>query len=467
MRRRLVTVAGVLLSLLLIALMAPLVSAYAEDRTKDTFTARLNDVTRFAVLAQEALETDRFGRLITDLQRYVDVYDGTVVVTDANREIVAASKSGVDVSEAHIADVLDRALSGSGSPQPATVWPWHDTSFVVGSPVGRDAHVLGAVVMIAPTDTIRDAVGTRLAWLALAGLAVLAVAAGGLVGPFVRWILRPVGDLDVAARRLAHGDLATRVPSSTGPPELRHLARSFNQMADNVETSQRQQRDLIADASHQLGNPLTALRLRVENLQADPRDTAEAEMAIEETERLNSIVESLLDLSQVGARQIAPEPVDVAERTRHRCEMWAPAIEALEVDTPTECIAYATESTVDLVLDALLDNATKFAPDAPVDVSVRLEADAVALSVRDHGPGLPADDVDKVGARFFRGRAHQNVAGTGLGLAIVRARVEDVGGWFEVARPEDGGLVVTVRFSRRSAVRGSTSTLRDEDPTER
>lgn len=446
MRRRLITVAGVLLSLLLVALMAPLAGAYAEDRTKDAFTERLTDVTRFAVLAQQSLETDRFGRLITDLERYVDVYGGTVIVTDANRDVVAASQPGVDVSEANVADVLDRALSGSGSPQPATVWPWHDAAFVVGSPVGRDAHVLGAVVMIAPTDEIGDAVGTRLAWLALAGVAVLAIAAGGLVGPFVGWILRPVGDLDVAARRLAQGDLATRVPASTGPPELRHLARSFNQMADNVETSQRQQRDLIADASHQLGNPLTALRLRVENLRANPHDTAEAEMAIEETERLNSIVEALLDLSQVGARQITPEPVEVAERTLHRCEMWAPVIAGLTVDAPPGCFAYATPSTIDVVLDALLDNAAKFAPDAPVDVSVRTRGGTTVLSVRDHGPGLPADDLEKVGARFFRGRAHQNVDGTGLGLAIVRAHVDDIGGSFDVSSPDGGGLAVEVRL---------------------
>jgi len=456
MRRRLVAVAGVLLSLLLIALMAPLVSAYAEDCTKDEFPARQGDVTRFAVLAQDALETDRFGRLITALRRYVEVYRGTVIVTDANRDVVAASERDVDVSEAHVTDALDRALSGSGSPPPQTVWPWHDEPLIVGSPVGRDAHVLGAVVMIAPTDSIRDAVGTRLTWLALAGIAVLGAASAGLVGPFVRWILRPVGDLDVAAKRLAHGDLTTRVPASAGPPELRHLARSFNQMADNVETSQRQQRDLIADASHQLGNPLTALRLRVENLQADPRDTAEAEMAIEETERLNSIVESLLDLSQVGARQIELEPVDVAEHTRRRCEMWAPVLDRVSVNALDECVAYATEGTVDLVLDALLDNVAKFAPGAPVDVDVREDGDDVVLTVRDHGPGLPADDVEKVGARFFRGREHQNVSGTGLGLAIVRARVEDVGGRFAVSSPVGGGLDVRVRFRSRHAALGST-----------
>lgn len=462
MRRRLVVVAGVLLSILLIALMAPLVSAYAEDRTQDAFTERLTDVTRFAVLAQESLERGGFGPLTSDLERYADVYGGTVVVTDANRTVVASSRPDADMSDPAVADVLDRALSGSGAPEPATVWPWNDEPFVVASPVGRDAHVLGAVVMIAPTDRIRDGVGIRLGWLCVAGVAVLAVTAVGLVWPFVSWILRPVRDLEVAAGGLAHGDLATRVPGETGPPELRHLARSFNQMADNVERSQQQQRDLIADASHQLGNPLTALRLRVENIRAEPGDGTEADKALEETDRLTAIVESLLDLSQVGARRVVPEPVDVAERTRHRCDLWAPVFEHLDVSAPDSAVGLATRDLVDIVLDALLDNAAKFADGSRVEVSVGTDSDHVWLTVRDHGPGLHREDLEKVGARFFRGRGHQNVAGTGLGLAIAAARLDDVGGRLTVTSPDGGGLAVEVGFraTAKRAARGSSGSSR-------
>ena len=84
MRRRLVAVAAALLGLLLVALMAPLVNAYAQDRTQDVFVRRLTDVNRFAVLAERALEDGRFNELETDLVRYAEVYGGTVVVTDAN-----------------------------------------------------------------------------------------------------------------------------------------------------------------------------------------------------------------------------------------------------------------------------------------------------------------------------------------------------------------------------------------------
>lgn len=444
MRRRLTVVAGALLALLLVTLMAPLLAAYAEERTQDAFVTRLTDVNRFAVLAQDALEEDADTGLESDLVRYAEVYGGTVVVTDADRR-VAARSGDLDLGDARVAEAVDLALDGTATPAPGTVWPWGRSSFVVASPAGRDAQVLGAVVLVAPTDQVRRDVGVRMAWLVLAGLALLAVVVLASVGRFVGWILRPVHDLDAAALQLAEGEVGTRVPATTGPPELRHLARSFNQMADHVETSQRQQRELIADASHQLGNPLTALRLRVENLRSEP-DPEEADRALDEADRLSAIVDSLLDLSQVGAEAAVPAPVEVVSQARRRVELWEPALHAVELHAPERLHALATPDLVDLVLDALLDNAAKFAPGERVEVSLVALDDEVVLAVRDHGPGLRADDVGKVGARFFRGRDHQNVAGTGLGLAIVRARVEDSGGSFAVATPPDGGLAVTVRL---------------------
>jgi signal transduction histidine kinase len=307
------------------------------------------------------------------------------------------------------------------------------------------------VVLVAPTGEVQRGVGVRLALLVLAGLAVLVLTAVGLVGPFVRWILRPVHELDDAALQLADGDLTTRVPALAGPPELQHLARSFNRMADHVETSQQQQRDLIADASHQLGNPLTALRLRLENLRADGGSAHEedTELALDEADRLNAIVDSLLDLSQVGATQVAAERTDVAELVRHRCTLWQPVLPELRLEAPGSLDAQVPPGLVDVVLDALLDNAAKFAPGSPVEVVLAALGDRAVLSVRDHGPGLHAEDLPKVGARFFRGREHQNIAGTGLGLAIVRARVEEAGGTFSVAPGTGDGLEVRVTLPRR------------------
>ena len=453
MRRRLLVLAVTLVGLVLVALTVPLITTFAEDRTQDLFVQRLGSVTRFAVVAEDVLETGDARSLDVDLDRYAEVYGGSVVVLDANREVVARGGAGAD--SAAVEEAIDGALSGRTSPPLPTVWPWSAEPAVIASPVGRDAQVLGAVVLVAPTTSVADAVTTWLLWLAVAGLLVLLLTVFGVVAPFVGWVMRPVHDLDAAARRLAGGDLASRA-HEIGPPELRELAVTFNTMADNVETSQRQQRELVADAAHQLGNPLTALRLRVENLRAAVDDPERVSPAIEETDRLSALVDSLLDLSHVGSGAQAVVPVDVAAEAARRCEMWEPVFPGLRTTWGAAPLARGTEGLVDLVLDTALDNAAKFAEGTPVEVAVRARQDEVVLSVRDHGPGLPPEEVAKVGDRFFRGRTHQNVAGTGLGLAIVRARLHDVGGHLDVDSAEGGGLVVSVRLPAADAVTPAT-----------
>ena len=465
MRRRLLVVSLSLLGLLLLALMAPLVTTYASDRTQDLFVSRLGDVTRFAVLAEDALESGEAAGLDADLERYVEVYGGSVVVTNANREVVArAGDDETDGADRAIQAVVARALSGTGSPPPATAWPWGEDHMVIGSPVGRDAQVLGAVVLVAPTRSVQDSVAQGLAWLGLAGVATLLLTAYGVVMPFLGWVLRPVRDLDHAAKELAIGDLSSRA-HETGPPELRDLARSFNVMADNVETSQRQQRDLVADAAHQLGNPLTALRLRVESLTEPGAPVEAVEHALEETDRLSAIVESLLKLSRVGGQRVVPVAIDVGELVRHRCDMWEPVFDELTVHAPAHVEALGTPDLIDITLDSLLDNAAKFAPGSPVSVTVAHEGADVVLRVRDRGPGLHPEDALKVGARFFRGREHQNVPGTGLGLAIVVARLDDVGGSLAVTAPDGAGLQVEVRLpTATGAAPGSSAPLPDAGP---
>ena len=450
MRRRLLVLSMALVGLVVVALAAPLITTYAEDRTQDLYVGRLGDVTRFAVLAEDALESGDTAALATDLERYAEVYGGSVLVANANRQVVARSGREANPTDLRVPEVMGEALSGRTSTPPDAVWPWSDDSLVIGSPVGRDAQVLGAVVMVAPTDPVKHSVVVWLSWLVLAGLVTLLLTVFGVVVPFVGWVMRPVHDLDAAAKQLAAGDLGSRA-HELGPPELRELASTFNVMADNVETSQRQQRDLVADAAHQLGNPLTSLRLRVENLGSLGADAREVDTLLEETDRLNNIVESLLDLSQVGAQSVTVMPVEVVSQVHHRCDMWAPVFERLDVEAPEEAWALASDDLVDVVLDALLDNASKFASGSPVGVAVRVEPGAVLLRVRDRGPGLDAEDVGRVGARFFRGRQHQNVAGTGLGLAIVRARLEDVGGSMKVSLADGGGLEVEVAFRRVTA----------------
>jgi signal transduction histidine kinase len=249
-----------------------------------------------------------------------------------------------------------------------------------------------------------------------------------------------------------------------GAPELRRLANSFNVMADSMHASQEQQRAFVAQASHQLRNPLTALRLRVENLEEfvkDPRGLHELHFAVEEADRFGEILDGLLRMARAEAAEAERKPVDVSAVVVHRVDAWRTAYEAEDVRlttrVPDGVRALSLPDCLDHALDTLLDNALKFGDGTPVDVSVTSVPDGggaregqgdgvVEVTVRDGGSGLTAEELAQAGGRFWRSTRHQNVRGTGLGLALTRMVVEAGGGELRLAAAEPHGLTATVRL---------------------
>ena len=146
----------------------------------------------------------------------------------------------------------------------------------------------------------------------------------GLAG----WVLRPVTELDAVTHEIAEGDRGARVQHRLGPPELRRLAASFNHMADAVSDVMDRQRAFVAHASHQLRNPLTALRLRVEELGpslTDPDGRAEHRLALEETDRLALVLDALLTLARAEREENQRVTVDAAAVAASRVAAWAAA----------------------------------------------------------------------------------------------------------------------------------------------
>ncbi len=342
----------------------------------------------------------------------------------------------------------------------APLLPWDDTPLVLAEPVLVDAEVRGAVVTISPTDRSRARILGWWTLVALGGLVALGLALLAAL-PVVRWVLRPVRRLDDATGALLGAVVAGRpvepVGIAAGPAELRQLGRSFDVMAANVAEVLAAQRAFIADASHQLRNPLTALRLRLGNLEGEvsPAATADQAAALAEAARLNQILDDLLTAARAEASTVEPVAVDIDPVVAQRVATWQVAARARGVDLvlagePGGRVL-APPRGVETVLDALLDNAVKFTPEPPpdpplIEVRVARVDGRVRLSVRDHGPGLDEEELARATDRFWRSRAHQNVSGSGLGLAIVRRIAERVGGAVSLDRPEDGGLRVTVEL---------------------
>lgn len=454
MRRRFVTIYSLLLVLVLAALEVPLAVTLAGRETQRLVADRMADAIRFATLAEPALRTGETVTLRAQLIRYDQLFGISSAVVDEDGAGVVVSRDRAWLADPVVVRQTRRALTGQEVPDGGSIWPWRTAPLVVAAPVGSGGEILGAVVTMSPVGRSAASVGT--AWIVLAalGAAVLAVCIA-VAWALARWTVRPVAELDAAAHRIGAGNLGARVPADEGPPELRRLAEAFNEMAETVGGALERQRAFVAQASHQLRNPLTALRLRVEDLGEDlaggdgsAGDEARERhrLALEETERLGHVLDSLLALARAERGQHRSVPIDAEETARARVVAWQPLAVRQNVvlryqppATPVPGPAVAT--ALDQALDALIDNAMKFAgPGAEVVVGVEADGGWIAVQVTDDGPGLTPDQLERATDRFWRAPTAQNVEGSGLGLPIVAVLAEVSGGRLELAPAYPRGL---------------------------
>ncbi|NHC13624.1 sensor histidine kinase [Motilibacter deserti] len=450
MRARLL---AVLLALLAGALVIPCVAlgrSLAHNALQAVFLDRSYDVARVVSLAREARTPADAQALAADLARYEQVYSGTIAVVDPDGQVAIGSAPGSRVDPAVVGPALDAALTGRSSSGVGFRWPWDDRPVVVAAPVMDAGDTVGAVVVVAPTDRADAAVLRSWAALAAGALAALVVAVGLALGA-ARWVLRPVDELDGVAHAIAKGRLDARTPADDGPPELRRLAAAFNEMADHVEAFVEQQRAFVADASHQLRNPLSALLLRIEGLGLElPEDSQEdLEQARDEGRRLTALLDDLLALARAERAVAAPELVALGPLVARRADSWQVVAVGrglrLGVEAHGDAYAVLDPAAFASALDAVVDNALKFTPTGrAVTLRVGQLGGRAEVAVLDEGPGLAPEEVARATDRFWRSPGHQNVPGSGLGLAIARALLERSGARLSVANRPEGGLVVTL-----------------------
>lgn len=466
MRTRLLGMVWFLLALVVFGLGVPLALSVAGTEQRNVFLDRLTDINHYASMAQRPLIENQPASMRDELQRYHELYGIDVVVVDRDSRTQVGSgrlgQSDIDLDDPVVRSQLNEALAGRRPDSGPLLMPWDDSPLVLAAPVLVDADVRGAVVTVSPTDRSR----TRVLWwwLLIAAGAVTAFALALLVAvPVIQWILRPVRRLDEATGALVGAVVGGRdveqVGSAHGPPELRQLGRSFDQMAASVADALAAQRAFVADASHQLRNPLTALKLRLANLEGHVDEVAEVhrEAAAAEADRLKRILDELLAMARAESAGGELVPVDVDRVVAERVSDWDVVATARGIDLDIEGLAgdveaFAPPRGVEAILDALLDNALKFTPAGQqVRVTVAGCERRVELAVRDHGPGLRPDELDRATDRFWRSHAHQNVPGSGLGLAIVSRIVARAGGDLRLDLPEGGGLRVTAVLPARPA----------------
>jgi signal transduction histidine kinase len=475
MKRRLLLSYLSITAFVLLILEIPLGVSYANSVERRITGDLQHDAFASAIKAQEPLATAdsnvsaraQLRAIALDFHRRTG---GRLVIVDHQGHLLADSGTateGTDLSSSdpEIAAALTGAeVSGTRSS------PSDGDMLYVALPVGSATGVQGAVRVTAPASVVDD--GIRRVWLLLAATGGVVLGIVFLVSLLLaRSMTKPLDDLRDAAAGLGNGDLTRRADVPRGPAELTVLAESFNATAAHLDDLVGAQRAFVADASHQLRTPLAALRLRLENLEAEASGPTADDLdgALAEVGRLSNLVDGLLVLARAEQGSTAPEAVDVERLIVGRAEAWEAFAAEREVfirpAVAGHPFAYATPGRLEQVIDNLLNNALEVAPAfSSVWLVASERGDWTEVRVRDEGPGMSVDERARAFDRFWQsavarrdGRPNGHY---GLGLAIVRKLVVSDGGVVTLEESPSGGLEVVLRARR--APRPSAA---DEVPT--
>jgi signal transduction histidine kinase len=324
-------------------------------------------------------------------------------------------------------------------------------------PLLVEGKLVGAVYLSQPLHDAMAVLGDlRTQWLLST---VIALLLSGVVGLLLSGaIARPLRRLTDATGAVARGQFDQQVPVRSRD-ELGRLSQTFNEMTARLRSARQMQVDFVANVSHELRTPLTAVKGLVETLRAGAMDDPQVrdhflETVEGETDRLIRLVSDLLTLSRADseALNLQREPTDLAKLARATADRLVPQAEArglvLQVEAGSgSTLALADGDRIEQVLVNLLDNAIKYSrPGGTVTVRVDGGSGQLArVQVRDEGIGIPADDLARIGERFYRADKARSRAegGSGLGLAIAQALIQAHGGELILESQEGQGTVVT------------------------
>ncbi|MER5746516.1 HAMP domain-containing sensor histidine kinase [Streptomyces sp. NPDC059913] len=379
------------------------------------------------------------------------------LVTAAGSTCTSAGASPIEVTAADTAvaageqpEALHTATTRNGGKVRVHTYPYETRTPLPGLVTG------GLAVSVArPLSEIDDPLSS-LAWMLLvvSGIGVVGAGAAGL------WVartgLRPVDRLTGAVEHVARTeDLTVRIPVD-GEDEIARLSRSFNSMTASLASSRDRQAQLIADAGHELRTPLTSLRTNIELLarsddtgRAIPPDDRKALMTSVKAQmtELASLIGDLQELARPDAPAPGPLQVvalhDIADTALERARLRGPEL-TLRADLAPWYVR-GEPAALERAVVNVLDNAVKFSPPrGTVEIALRNGE----LTVRDQGPGIPADELPHVFERFWRSPSARQLPGSGLGLSIVARTVQQAGGEITLRPAPDGGpgTLATIRL---------------------
>ncbi|MGH3734494.1 MAG: sensor histidine kinase [Micromonosporaceae bacterium] len=305
------------------------------------------------------------------------------------------------------------------------------------APLAKDK--VAVIEVYVPNAELSRNVGT--AWLVLAGLGLgMLLASALLADRLASGAVRATSRLAGAASRLGEGDLGVRVQPS-GPPEIATVGQAFNTLADRFQVLLANERELVADLSHRLRTPLTALRLNAEAMPGgEPR-----QRVLTAAGNLEREVDAIITQARRPLSSRRPTRCELVDVVRERMRTWSALADDQSrrwtLDGPNHPVwVPVSESDLASALDALVGNVFRHTPEGtPYQVSIRPGRGSVVLSVDDGGPGIAEPE-----SALRRGTS--GGASTGLGTDIARRVAEEAGGGIDIGRSQLGGARVVLTF---------------------
>jgi len=461
---RVLGILSLLVVIIVVTVSSVILTSASRELTQELQINRVAALNRFAQLASDAAEDNNTTQLQREMDRYSELYSEGILI---RLQQTSLRSGGLSEDQPEVRDALNRASLNLSDTTLSPLRAFGTGNDIISRSFGTASQVLGEVVLEVDLDAARQKLRERWIVVVLAAVALgvlLLVAASRITA----WVLRPVQRLSRAVHQLEATGKTSQLPEA-GPPELRELSRSFTAMADAVTESIESQRRLIADTSHQLRNPVGALRLRVDLLRLALRSEPEKQAAagvVAELERVEEMLDGVLKLATAehrateGSARAGQESehkrlsvIDAFPVLQGEVERAAPA--ALQAGSGLTLIAPATESLVMCdpdelahMVGELLANAIKYAPAARITVASEPTEGGTAIVISDDGPGLPADHLAASTTRFWRAPQHSKIPGNGLGMTIVERLAEANGARLVLQTREPHGLIARLEFAR-------------------
>lgn len=391
------------------------------------------------------------------LRRIVEQFDEKnkleLMLLDAGGTVLATSSGIINRGLMQGDDYAAALVSGSGVGMDIFRTTTGERVMAVTSLVPYAAGGIAAMRLVTSLTLV-----DRQWWqVVLASMGVAAVVLGFTIMSglfFVRSIVRPLGEVEATATRIAHGDLAVRLPDTRYDDEVGRLCKTINRMAEDLAKTERMKNDFISSVSHELRTPLTSIKGWVETISSikDPNDANYRRgLAVinAETDRLYTMVEELLDFSRLqNGIRLNCEVLDlVAEATDAAlfvgARMKQEGLHLCYEEPMDPYPVWADAARLRQVFVNILDNAIKYSsPGGSIFLTLSRTAETASVAVRDQGRGISPEDLENVKVKFFKGK--NSVRGSGIGLAVVDEIVTALGGTLDIASTLGQGTTVTV-----------------------